>query len=51
MSVRGLPVCPDLEQLRHKAKDLLRAIRGRDPLLAEARAGVSAHRRDLVRRR
>src|SRR5689334_12109252 len=29
--VRRLPVRPDLEQLKHQAKDLLRAIRRRDP--------------------
>ena len=31
MSARHLPVRPDLNQLRHQAKDLLRAIRSRDP--------------------
>jgi hypothetical protein len=31
MSARHLPVRPDLEQLRHQAKDLLRAIRASDP--------------------
>lgn len=31
MPNRQLPVRPDLEQLRHQAKDLLRAIRRRDP--------------------
>jgi hypothetical protein len=31
MPVRGLPVRPDLDQLRHQAKDLLRAIRSNDP--------------------
>ena len=31
MSARKLPVRPDLEQLRHKAKDLLRAARLGDP--------------------
>jgi hypothetical protein len=31
MSVRRLPVRPDLEQLRHQAKDLLRAIHSGDP--------------------
>ena len=31
MPVRRLPVCPDLDQLRHQAKDLLRAIHAGDP--------------------
>ena len=31
MPDRELPLRPDLDQLRHQAKDLLRAIRGRDP--------------------
>ena len=31
MSERRLPVRPDLEQLKHQAKDLLRAIRSGDP--------------------
>jgi hypothetical protein len=31
MSIRRLPVRPDLEQLKHQAKDLLRAIRAGDP--------------------
>jgi hypothetical protein len=31
MPIRGLPVWPDMEQLRHQAKDLLRAIRSNDP--------------------
>src|SRR5512140_271755 len=31
MPVRRLPVRPDLTQLRHQAKDLLRAFRRRDP--------------------
>jgi hypothetical protein len=31
MSVRRLPVHPDLDQLRHQAKDLLRAMRAGDP--------------------
>jgi len=30
MSERHIPVRPDLEQLKHQAKDLLRAIRGGD---------------------
>ncbi len=39
MSARRLPVRPDLEQLKHQAKDLLRAIRRGDPdALAELRA-------------
>jgi hypothetical protein len=38
MSVRRLPVRPDLDQLRHQARDLLRAIRAGDPAaLAELR--------------
>ena len=31
MPVRRLPVRPDLTQLKHQAKDLLRAFRRRDP--------------------
>lgn len=31
MSIRRLPVRPDLNQLKHQAKDLLRAIRAGDP--------------------
>jgi hypothetical protein len=31
MTVRRLPVRPDLDQLKHQAKDLLRAIHGGDP--------------------
>jgi hypothetical protein len=31
MPIRGLPVRPDLDQLRHQAKDLLRALRANDP--------------------
>jgi hypothetical protein len=31
MPNRRLPVCPNLDQLRHQAKDLLRAIRAGDP--------------------
>jgi ankyrin repeat protein len=31
MPERRLPVVPDLEQLRHQAKDLLRALHARDP--------------------
>lgn len=34
MSERHLPVRPDLAQLKHQAKDLLRAIRGGDPTAA-----------------
>jgi hypothetical protein len=38
MPVRRLPVRPDLDQLKHQAKDLLRAIRGGDPAaIAELR--------------
>lgn len=32
MSVRRLPVRPDLNQLKHQAKDLLRAIHAGDPV-------------------
>ena len=39
MAERRLPVRPDLEQLRHQAKDLLRAVQAGDPdALAEFRA-------------
>ena len=39
MSVRKLPVRPDLQQLKHQAKDLLRGIRREDPAaVAELRA-------------
>jgi len=39
MSVRRLPVRPDLDQLKHQAKDLLRAIHAGDPAaIAELRA-------------
>ena len=31
MSVRRLPVRPDLDQLKHQAKDLLRAVHAGDP--------------------
>ncbi|MGH7561500.1 MAG: ankyrin repeat domain-containing protein [Gemmatimonadales bacterium] len=38
MSVRRLPVRPDLDQLKHQAKDLLRAIQAGDPAaIAELR--------------
>jgi hypothetical protein len=38
MSVRRLPVCPDLDQLKHQAKDLLRALHAGDPAaIAELR--------------
>lgn len=38
MSVRRLPVRPDLDQLKHQAKDLLRAIHAADPAaIAELR--------------
>jgi hypothetical protein len=40
MSTRRLPVRPDLEQLRHQAKDLLRAFRARD---ADASAAFALH--------
>ncbi len=35
MSYRDLPVRPDLDQLRHQAKDLLRQFRSGDPVAAE----------------
>ena len=35
MSERRLPVRPDLTQLKHQAKDLLRQFRGEDPTAAE----------------
>lgn len=35
MSDRGLPVRPNLDQLKHQAKDLLRQIRGGDPAAIE----------------
>ena len=38
MPVRHLPVCPNLDQLRHQAKDLLRDIHAGEPAaLAELR--------------
>ena len=38
MPIRKLPVVPDLEQLRHQAKDLLRAMRaGESQAIAELR--------------
>ncbi len=38
MPVRRLPVCPDLDQLKHQAKDLLRAMHAGDPAaIAELR--------------
>jgi hypothetical protein len=40
MSVRRLPVRPDLEQLQRQAKELLRAVRGCD---ADAIAELRAH--------
>ncbi len=40
MPVRRLPVRPDLEQLKHQAKDLLRALRAGD---AEALATLQEH--------
>lgn len=40
MSVRRLPVRPDLSQLKHQAKDLLRAVKARD---AEAMAEFRQH--------
>src|SRR5512133_350172 len=35
MPVRRLPVRPDLTQLRHQARDLLRAVRAREPAALE----------------
>ncbi len=40
MSIRRLPVRPDLEQLRHQARDLLRSIHASDP---EALADLRTH--------
>jgi hypothetical protein len=38
MPVRRLPVCPDLDQLKHQAKDLLRSLHAGDPsAIAELR--------------
>jgi len=38
MPVPRLPVCPDLDQLKHQARDLLRAINAGDPTaIAELR--------------
>lgn len=45
MPVRRLPVRPNLDQLRHQAKDLLRAARAGDP---EAMAEFRAHHPDLA---
>jgi len=45
MPARDFPVRPDLEQLRHQAKDLLRALRRSDP---EALALVAEHAPRLV---
>ncbi len=45
MPVRRLPVRPDLDQLKHQAKDLLRAIRAGDPA---ALADLRAHHPDPV---
>lgn len=45
MADRHLPVRPNLDQLRHQAKDLLRAIRRRDP---SAIAVLQRHRPALV---
>lgn len=39
MPARHLPVRPDLAQLRHQAKDLLRAVRAGDPVAAAEFAG------------
>ncbi|MGE5760207.1 MAG: ankyrin repeat domain-containing protein [Gemmatimonadota bacterium] len=45
MSTRRLPVRPDLEQLKHQAKDLLRAIRRGDPA---AVADLREHHPDAI---
>ena len=45
MPVRRLPVVPDLDQLRHQAKDLLRALHAGDP---EAVAELREHHPDRV---
>ena len=44
MTARHLPVRPDLDQLRHQAKDLLRAVRSGD---GEARTEFVRHHPDL----
>jgi hypothetical protein len=45
MSARHLPVRPNLDQLRHQAKDLLRAIRRNEPA---AIAELAAHHPDTI---
>jgi hypothetical protein len=45
MSSRRLPVRPNLDQLKHQAKDLLRAVRARDP---DAVAEFARHHPDAV---
>lgn len=45
MTVRRLPVRPDLDQIKHQAKDLLRAIRASDPA---AVAELNAHHPDRI---
>lgn len=45
MPARRLPVRPDLDQLKHQAKDLLRAIRREDP---SALADLRAHHPDPI---
>lgn len=45
MADRHLPVRPNLDQLRHQAKDLLRAVRRRDP---SAITVLQRHRPELV---
>ena len=43
MSDRHLPVRPNLDQLKHQAKDLLRSVRSGDPV---AIAELKSHLRD-----
>lgn len=45
MTVRRLPVRPDLDQLKHQAKDLLRALHASDPA---AIAELNAHHPDRI---
>jgi hypothetical protein len=45
MSARHLPVRPDLDQLKHQAKDLLRAIRANEP---DALADLAAYHPEAI---
>src|SRR5690349_23729419 len=45
MSAPRLPIRPDLRQLKNQAKDLLRAVRARDP---EALATLARHHPETV---